>query len=146
MTGAGRATTVIVVLVDAALVLSLVAAAYGLEGAALPPVLGTWVSLPYVVAGIAIARRPPAARLGRLMVIAGIATLLGFGIWSPDGGIHTLGLAVEFLPAALLLHLFLGYPTGTLGCCASGSLSAPHTSRSRSRCQRCWSGLAHRGT
>jgi len=73
-----------------------------------------WTTLPYIAAGsIAWARRPD-SRFGRLMVAAGFAMFLSSLQWSQTDVPFTLGMAFDLLPAAILLHLFLAFPSGRL--------------------------------
>ncbi len=73
-----------------------------------------WTTLPYIAAGaIAWARRPD-SRFGRLMVAAGFAMFLSSLQWSQTDLPFTLGMAFDLLPAAILLHLFLAFPSGRL--------------------------------
>jgi signal transduction histidine kinase len=73
-----------------------------------------WMSAPYIVAGVVAWWRRPESRLGPLMVAGGVgAALSGFQAASPDV-LFTLGAALDILPAALFLHVFLAFPDGRL--------------------------------
>ncbi len=76
--------------------------------------LACWTTLPYIFAGVIAWRRRPDSRLGRLMVAAGFGTFPNFLVWSDDDFLFTVGVATQFLPPALYLHLFLAFPTGLL--------------------------------
>ena len=73
-----------------------------------------WVSVPYIVAGLAAWWRRPESRLGLLMVAGGFAS--GFSGWQFSGraGEYTLGAAFDIVPAAIFLHVFLAFPDGRL--------------------------------
>ena len=73
-----------------------------------------WMSAPYIAAGLVAWARRPESRLGPLMYVGGVATSLAvFQVASPDV-LATLGAALDFLPAALFLHVFLAFPDGRL--------------------------------
>ena len=74
--------------------------------------LACWVTLPYIFAGVVAWRRRPESRLGRLMVTAGFGTVPNFLVWSDNDFLFTVGVATQFLPPALYLHLFLAFPSG----------------------------------
>ena len=59
-------------------------------------------------------QRRPESGLGRLMVTAGFGTVPNFLVWSDNDFPFTVGVATQFLPPALYLHLFLAYPSGRL--------------------------------
>ena len=73
-----------------------------------------WMALPYVIAGVIAWRRRPDSRFGPLMVVAGFVTFMATLAWSNLGTAFTIGHAVDLLPAALFLHVFLAFPTGRL--------------------------------
>ncbi len=73
-----------------------------------------WITLPYIVAGVIAWSRRPDSRFGPLMVGAGFTMFLSSLQWSSAGLPYTVGLAFDLLPAALLVHLFLAFPTGRL--------------------------------
>jgi signal transduction histidine kinase len=76
--------------------------------------LACWITVPYIVAGLIAWRRRPESRLGALMVTAGFATFINFLIWSDNDLLFTLGVAGQFLPPVLFLHVFLSFPSGRL--------------------------------
>jgi signal transduction histidine kinase len=76
--------------------------------------LACWTTLPYIFAGVIAWRRRPESRLGRLMVMAGFGTVPNFLVWSDNDFLFTVGVAMQFLPPALYLHLFLAFPSGRL--------------------------------
>jgi signal transduction histidine kinase len=76
--------------------------------------LACWVTIPYVVAGLFAWRRRPESRLGVLMVTAGFATFISFLNWSSNDLLYTFGVAAQFLPPVLFLHVFLAFPSGRL--------------------------------
>ena len=76
--------------------------------------LAYWITIPYIVAGLVAWRRRPDSRLGMLMVAAGFASFLNFLIWSNNDALFTLGVAAQFLPPVLFLHVFLAFPAGRL--------------------------------
>lgn len=86
----------------------------GLTQPGLHAALAYWITIPYIVAGLIAWRRRPDSRLGVLMVAAGFASFLNFLVWSNNDALFTLGLAAQFLPPVLFLHVFLAFPTGRL--------------------------------
>ena len=82
------------------------------DGPALTAVLVCWLFIPYVAAGLIAWKRRPESRLGRLMVITGFLTAINFLVWSSDPALFSIGNAMQFLPPALYLHLFLAFPSG----------------------------------
>ena len=76
--------------------------------------LACWVTVPYVAAGLIAWRRRPDSGLGALMVTAGFVTFVNFLVWSEDDLLFTLGVATQFLPPVLFLHVFLAFPSGRL--------------------------------
>jgi signal transduction histidine kinase len=77
-------------------------------------VLLNWITLPYIAAGTIAWQRRPDSRFGPLMVAAGFATFVSSLQWTNGGIPFTVGMAFDLLPAALLLHLFLAFPSGRL--------------------------------
>jgi len=73
-----------------------------------------WITLPYILAGVIAWSRRPDSRFGPLMVGAGFTMFLSSLQWSSLGLPYTVGLAFDLLPAALLVHLFLAFPSGRL--------------------------------
>jgi signal transduction histidine kinase len=85
-----------------------------LEQPVLSATLACWLVLPYVIAGLVAWRRRPDSRLGRLMVVAGFATAANFLVWASNDLLFTIGVACQFLPPVLFLHVFLAFPDGRL--------------------------------
>jgi len=83
-------------------------------GPALSAVLVCWLFIPYVAAGLIAWKRRPESRFGRLMVITGFLTAISFLVWSSNPALFSIGNAIQFLPPALYLHLFLAFPSGEL--------------------------------
>jgi signal transduction histidine kinase len=81
----------------------------GLQGA-----LSVWISLPYIVGGLIAWWRRPDNRFGLLMLVAGWATFITTFSYSTEDGLYTLGQLFDLLPVAIILHVFLAYPTGRL--------------------------------
>jgi signal transduction histidine kinase len=73
-----------------------------------------WITLPYILAGLIAWSRRPDSRFGPLMVGAGFAMFLSSLQWSSAGVPYTVGLGFDLLPAAILVHLFLAFPSGRL--------------------------------
>lgn len=95
----------------------LAALAYTSDGLVQPGLhaaLAYWITIPYIAAGLIAWRRRPDSRLGVLMVAAGFASFLNFLVWSNNDGLFTLGVATQFLPPVLFLHVFLAFPSGRL--------------------------------
>lgn len=76
--------------------------------------LACWITIPYIVAGLIAWRRRPDSRLGVLMVAAGFASFLSFLNWANSDVLFTVGVATQFLPPVLFLHVFLAFPSGRL--------------------------------
>jgi signal transduction histidine kinase len=81
---------------------------------ALRVLLVSWITLPYIFAGIVAWRRRPDSAFGPLMILAGFATQLSLLQWSDQAFLNTVGQLCDLLVAALWLHVFLAYPTGRL--------------------------------
>jgi signal transduction histidine kinase len=73
-----------------------------------------WVTLPYIFGGLVAWWRRPDSRFGILMILAGFAMFLSALGWTNIDVLHTVGQACDLLPAAILLHLFLAFPSGSL--------------------------------
>ena len=73
---------------------------------------GGWA---FVAAGLIAWSRAPENRVGKLMVATGFTWLFGALTTANSPLLFTLGLFVAALPYAILVHLFLAYPTGRLG-------------------------------
>jgi signal transduction histidine kinase len=81
---------------------------------ALRVLLVSWITLPYIFAGIVAWRRRPDSAFGPLMILAGFATQLSILQWSDQPFLNTVGQLCDLLVAALWLNVFLAYPTGRL--------------------------------
>jgi len=73
-----------------------------------------WMSAPYIVAGLVAWWRRPESRLGPLMIVGGVGTALSDLQAASPNVLATLGAALDILPAALFLHVFLAFPDGRL--------------------------------
>lgn len=100
--------------VVAALLIVLALTGQDVDGRVLTAVLVCWLFIPYITAGLIAWKRRPGSRLGRLMVITGFLTAVSFLVWSSNPALFSLGNAIQFLPPALYLHLFLAFPSGDL--------------------------------
>jgi signal transduction histidine kinase len=100
--------------VVSALLIVLALTGQDVAGPALSAVLVCWLFVPYVAAGLIAWRRRPESTFGRLMVITGFLTAISFLVWSPTPALFSIGNAIQFLPPALYLHLFLAFPSGAL--------------------------------
>jgi signal transduction histidine kinase len=85
-----------------------------LDEPALQAALLNWTTLPYIAAGSIAWSRRPASHFGPLMVAAGFVMFLSSLQWAPTSIPFTLGMVFDLLPAAVLLHLFLAFPSGRL--------------------------------
>jgi signal transduction histidine kinase len=70
-----------------------------------------WV---FVFAGLLAWGRRPNNRLGAIMAFAGLTVLLTLLSSIPNTGLVVLGTIVASLPLAVVVHLLLAFPTGTL--------------------------------
>ena len=100
--------------VVAALLIVLALTGEDVAGPALSAFLVCWLFIPYVAAGLIAWKRRPESKLGRLIVITGFLTAFSFLVWSAQPVFFSIGNAIQFLPPALYLHLFLAYPSGEL--------------------------------
>ena len=57
---------------------------------------------------------PAGSRFGPLMIAAGFANFLASLSWARTTSSFTIGQALDLLPAALFLHVFLAFPSGRL--------------------------------
>jgi signal transduction histidine kinase len=71
-----------------------------------------WAVLGYVLAGTIAWWRRPESRFGPLMIAVGFAFALLSLTWSNAPVPFSIGIAVDLLPAALYLHVFLAFPSG----------------------------------
>jgi signal transduction histidine kinase len=81
---------------------------------ALRVLLVSWVTLPYIFAGIVAWRRRPDSTFGPLMILAGFVTQLSILQWASQPFLNTVGQLFDLLVAAVWLHLFLAFPSGRL--------------------------------
>jgi signal transduction histidine kinase len=73
-----------------------------------------WIIVPFIAGGLIAWWRRPDTRFGPLMVAAGFATFLSSLQWASAALPYTVGLAFDLLPAPLILHVFLAFPSGRL--------------------------------
>jgi signal transduction histidine kinase len=103
------------------------AAAYSFSAALLNPAVGAelgepvvfallanWITLSYVLCGLFAWWRRPDSRFGLVMVCAGFANFFSTLSATTNDVTYTLGLALDFLPPVLFIHVFLAFPTGYL--------------------------------
>jgi signal transduction histidine kinase len=76
--------------------------------------LMSWMTLPYVFAGLVAWWRRPDSRLGPLMLAAGFAISVSSLTWAERALPFTIGQSFDLLPAVLFLHVFLAFPSGRL--------------------------------
>jgi signal transduction histidine kinase len=82
---------------------------------ALRVLLVSWVTLPFIFAGIVAWRRRPDSAFGPLMILAGgFVTQLSILQWASQPLLNTIGQLSDLLVAAVWMHVFLAYPTGRL--------------------------------
>ena len=81
---------------------------------ALRVLLVSWVTLPFIFAGIVAWRRRPDSAFGPLLILGGFVTQLSILQWTDQPFLNTVGQLCDLLVAALWLHIFLAYPTGRL--------------------------------
>ncbi|HET7380324.1 MAG TPA: hypothetical protein VFJ24_09810, partial [Gaiellales bacterium] len=78
-------------------------------------ILGLTVTWSFMVAGLVAWTRRPANRIGPLMCATGLAWLTTGLTDSPNDVLATLGFLGTDLWLALLIHLMLAYPSGSVG-------------------------------
>jgi len=78
-----------------------------------------WITLSYVLCGLAAWWRRPESRFGPLMVVAGFSPFFSRLSDADAEVLHAVGEALALLPLVLFLHVFLAYPSGG----SSGGLS-----------------------
>jgi signal transduction histidine kinase len=76
--------------------------------------LWVWMTLAYVCGGVIAWSRRPTSRFGPLMIAAGFAIYSTTLIWTSNDVAVTIGSLLDKLPAVLLLHVVLAYPSGQL--------------------------------
>ena len=77
-------------------------------------VLGLVAGWSFIASGLAARARAPHNAIGRLMVGVGFAWFAGALGWANGSVPFTIGLAVGSFWAAVLVHLLLAYPSGSL--------------------------------
>ena len=95
-------------------VLILVLVSTQLPQPALRAFLIGWIVVPYVLSGLVAWWRRPSSRLGPLMLLLGFTMALSPLQWSSQPLLHSVGHAIDMVPAAMFLHIFLAFPTGRL--------------------------------
>jgi signal transduction histidine kinase len=86
----------------------------GVAEPGLQAALMDWITLPYILAGVIAWYRRPDSRFGPLMIVAGFTMFVSSLGWANAALPHTIGQAFDLVPAILLLHIFLAFPTGRL--------------------------------
>jgi signal transduction histidine kinase len=81
---------------------------------ALRVLLVWWVTLPFIFAGIVAWQRRPDSAFGQLLILAGFVNQVSVLQWASQPLLNTVGQLCDLLVAAILLHVFLAYPTGRL--------------------------------
>ena len=85
-----------------------------LDDPAVRAMLGIWITIPYIAAGLIAWWRRPDSRFGLLMIVAGFGTFLNLLTWANSIVLYSIGHAFDFVPPVLLIHLILTFPTGRL--------------------------------
>jgi signal transduction histidine kinase len=73
-----------------------------------------WITVPYILGGLFAWWRRPDSRFGPLMIAAGFAMFVSTLQWASAPLPYTIGLAFDLLPVAVLIHVFLAFPSGRL--------------------------------
>jgi signal transduction histidine kinase len=81
---------------------------------ALRVLLVSWITLPFIFAGIVAWRRRTDSSFGPLLILAGFVNQLSILQWTSQPLLNTVGQLCDLLVAALWIHVFLAYPTGRL--------------------------------
>jgi signal transduction histidine kinase len=81
---------------------------------ALQAVLATWITASFLVSGLIAWRRRPGSRFGPLLLLACALWLIGLLQWSSQPVAFTVGHLFDMAVPAVILHVFLAYPTGRL--------------------------------
>jgi signal transduction histidine kinase len=81
---------------------------------ALRVLLVIWTTLPFIFAGIVAWRRRPDSVFGPLLILVGFVNQLSILQWTNQPLLNTIGQLCDLLVAAILLHVFLAYPSGRL--------------------------------
>src|SRR3954447_22750155 len=74
--------------------------------------LTVWLTLSYILCGVAAWWRRPASRFGPLMVAAGFANFCASLVWSSNAVLATFGQSLDLVPPIIFLHVFLAFPDG----------------------------------
>jgi hypothetical protein len=77
---------------------------------ALRVLLVSWITLPYIFAGIVAWQRRPDSAFGQLMILAGFVIQLSILQWTNQPVLNTIGQLCDLLVAAVWLHVFLRIP------------------------------------
>jgi hypothetical protein len=96
-----------------------------------------WIILSYVLSGLVAWSRRPDSRFGPMLIVAGFVTFLTTLYWSNAAALSTIGLAFDYLPPVLFLHVFLAYP------CRRWSVSAISPRWASRWCACCWARSGH---
>ena len=73
-----------------------------------------WITVPYILGGLVAWWRRPDSRFGPLMIAAGFAMFVSTLQWASAPLAYTIGLAFDLLLVAVLIHVFLAFPSGRL--------------------------------
>jgi signal transduction histidine kinase len=73
-----------------------------------------WIIVSYVLSGLVAWYRRPDSRLGPLMIVAGLLTLVSSLSSSNSALPFTIGQAADLIPFAAFLHVYLAFPSGRL--------------------------------
>ncbi len=73
-----------------------------------------WIVVSYIFSGLLAWWRRPESRLGPLMIAAGFITSLSSLASTSPSLPNTIGAALDLVPFAVFLHVFLAFPTGRL--------------------------------
>jgi signal transduction histidine kinase len=101
----------------AGLILAVLAAVFGRTNSEVDDqqmALYLWMIVPYTAAGLVAWWRRPQSRLGLLLIAGGLGTGLSALQFSHHSLPYTIGAALDLLPVALLLHVYLAFPDGLL--------------------------------
>src|SRR3954452_21052702 len=74
--------------------------------------LTVWLTLSYILCGLAAWWRRPASRFGPLMVAAGFVSFCSSLVWSSNDVLSTFGQSLDLVPPIIFLHVFLAFPDG----------------------------------
>lgn len=74
----------------------------------------SWVILTSILSGLVAWRQRPQSRFGPLMILAGFTVMLACLAAVSTEPAYTFGQALDMVPFAVFLHLYLAFPTGRL--------------------------------